>query len=57
MLTVKFLGLVSQSDEHVPSSYSEPGYLVDGLLVLVLLLAGGVIVGEINCGVNAGQSD
>ena len=43
--------------EHVPSSYSEPGYLIDGLLVLVLLLAGGLVVGDLLGGVNAGQPD
>ena len=46
-----------QSAEHVPSSYSEPGYLVNGLVVIVLLLAGGLIVGELIGGVKAGQSD
>ena len=55
-LTVKFRGLVPQSAEHVPSSYSEPGYIVDGLLVLVLLLAGGLVLGGLVGGVNAGQS-
>ena len=46
-----------QSAEHVPSSYSDPGYLVDGLVVLVLLLASGLVVGELIGRVKAGQSD
>ena len=46
-----------QSAEHVPSSYSEPGFFVNGLLVLLLLLAGGLVVGELIGGVKDGQSD
>ena len=46
-----------QSAEHVPSSFYDPGYIVDGLMVLVLLLAGGLAAGELIGGVKADLSD
>ena len=42
--------------EHVPSSYSELRYRVDGWVVLVLLLAGGLVHGGETGGGSAFQS-
>ena len=44
------------TNKFVPSSYSELRYRVDGCMVLVLLLAGGLILGEQTGSSSAGQS-
>ena len=43
--------------DHTACQWRGPGYLVDGLLVLLLLLTGGLVVGDLLGGANAGQSD